>query len=42
MATFVDLPNGRTILRIDGSFVACYPDHETAVEVVEAYNGHAR
>lgn len=42
MATYTDLPNGRTILRIDGVFVAAYPNHETAEAVVDAYNGHVR
>jgi hypothetical protein len=42
MATYTDLPNGSTILRIDGSYVACYPNHETAVYVADAYAGHAR
>lgn len=41
MATYVDLPNGRTILRIDGAYVACYPNHETAEFVAAAYRGES-
>lgn len=40
MATFTVLENNRTLLRIDGAFVAAYDSPEQAEVALNAYRGN--